>query len=136
MSYTAAVVQAASLPNDALGSAHKAAKLIREAAKAGARLAMFPEAFLGGYPKGHTFGCPVGMRKPEGREAFRRYYDNAIALNGEEVGTIAAACCETGVFVVLGCIERELGTLYCTALFFDGEPRADRQAPQADADCR
>jgi len=121
MSYKAAVIQAASLPSDALGSARKAAKLIREAAKAGARLAVFPEAFLGGYPKGASFGCPVGMRTPEGREAFRRYYDNSIALDGEEVGTIAAACAETGLFVVLGCIEREQSTLYCTALFFDGE---------------
>ena len=34
--------------------------------------------------------------------------------------TIAAATAETGLFAVVGCIERDGGTLYCTALFFDG----------------
>ncbi|WP_353182873.1 carbon-nitrogen hydrolase family protein [Bosea sp. (in: a-proteobacteria)] len=119
-SYIAAVVQAASFPDDPLRTAGKAAGLIREAAAKGAKLAVFPEAFLGGYPKGASFGAPVGMRKPEGREAFRRYYEAAIGLDGEEVATIAAATAETGLFTVIGCIERDGGTLYCTALFFDG----------------
>ncbi|CAM5767636.1 carbon-nitrogen hydrolase family protein [Bosea minatitlanensis] len=119
-SYIAAVVQAASFPDDPLRTAGKAAELIGEAAAKGAKLAVFPEAFLGGYPKGASFGAPVGMRKPEGREAFRRYYEAAIGLDGEEVATIAAATAETGLFTVIGCIERDGGTLYCTALFFDG----------------
>lgn len=118
--YNAAVVQAASFPDDPLKSAAKAASLIREAASRGARLAVFPEAFIGGYPKGASFGAPVGMRKPEGREAFRQYYDAAIDLDGEAVETITAATAETGLFAVIGCIERDGGTLYCTALFFDG----------------
>ncbi|WP_246048228.1 hypothetical protein [Hankyongella ginsenosidimutans] len=29
-------------------------------------LAVFPEAFLGGYPKGVDFGARVGSRSPEG----------------------------------------------------------------------
>jgi nitrilase len=118
--YIAAVVQAGSCPDDPLKSALKAAGLIREAGARGARLAVFPEAFLGGYPKGASFGAPVGMRKTEGREAFRRYYEAAIDLDGEAVRTIAAATAETGLFAVIGCIERDGGTLYCTALFFDG----------------
>ena len=60
-SYKAAVIQAASNPTDTLASAQKAASLIEQAAKAGARLAVFPEAFLGGYPKGNSFGAPVGQ---------------------------------------------------------------------------
>lgn len=119
-SYKAAVIQAASNPTDTLASAQKAARLIEQAAKAGARLAVFPEAFLGGYPKGNSFGAPVGQRKPEGREAFRAYWEQAIDLDGPEVETIAAAAAATGIFAVVGCIEREHGTLYCTVLFFDG----------------
>jgi nitrilase len=119
-SYKAAVIQAASNPNDTLASAEKAAGLIEQAAKGGARLAVFPEAFLGGYPKGNSFGAPIGLRKPEGREAFRQYWERAIDLDGPEVETIAAASAATGLFVVMGCIERERGTLYCTVLFFDG----------------
>ena len=119
--YKAAVAQAASFPDDPRASAAKAAALIREAAAAGARLIVFPEAFVGGYPKGASFGCPIGMRRPEGREAFRHYYDAAIDLRGAEVANIAEATAATGIFAVVGCIERDGGTLYCTVLFFDGE---------------
>lgn len=119
--FTAAVVQAASLPSDPQGSAVKAAGLIHEAAAKGARLIVFPEAFLGGYPKGASFGTPVGLRRPEGREDFRRYHASAIELDGPEVAALAKATAETGVFVVIGVIEREGGTVYCTALFLDGE---------------
>ena len=118
--YVAAVVQAGCYPHDPLKSAFKAADLIREAASHGARLAVFPEAFIGGYPKGASFGAPIGLRKPEGREAFRQYYEAAIDLSGEAVKTLAAAAADTGMFAVVGCIERDRGTLYCTVLFFDG----------------
>jgi nitrilase len=119
--YKAAVVQAASVPFDPMASAEKAAHLIRRAAAEGARLAVFPETFLGSYPNGASFGTPVGMRKPEGRDDFRRYYDSAIDLDGPEIGLIVEAVRETGLFVVIGCLERDGGTLYCTALFLDGE---------------
>ena len=116
----AAVIQAASIPNDGLATAVKAAGLIDEAARNGANLALFPEAFLGGYPKGNAFGAPVGLRKPEGREAYRTYWENAVDLNGLELATILEAAATTNIFVVLGCIERDGGTLYCTVLFIDG----------------
>lgn len=119
--YKAAVAQAASIPGDSLASAAKAANLIKEAARQGARLIVFPEAFLGGYPKGNSFGAPIGLRKAEGRESFRLYWEAAIDLDGPEVALIAEAAVETGLFTVIGCIERDLGTLYCTVLFFDGE---------------
>ncbi|MEP7004743.1 MAG: carbon-nitrogen hydrolase family protein [Sphingomonas bacterium] len=118
--YKAAVVQASSIPFDPMASAEKAAALLREAAAAGARLVVFPEVFVGGYPKGASFGTAVGMRKPEGRRDFARYHAGAIDLDGQEAATIAAAAAETGVFAVLGVLERDGGTLYCTALFFDG----------------
>ena len=119
-SYKAAVVQAASSPHDPQASAGKAAGLIREAAAAGARLIVFPEAFLGGYPKGASFGTPVGMRKPEGRADYQRYYEGAVDLDGPEVAAVVEAVAEAEAFVVMGVIERDGGTLYCTALFFDG----------------
>jgi nitrilase len=118
--FLTAVVQAASLPADTPGAAAKAARLIHQAAAAGARLIVFPEAFLGGYPKGASFGAPVGMRLPEGRAAFAAYFAAAIDLGGPEVAAITEATAQTGAFVVIGVIERDGGTLYCTALFFDG----------------
>lgn len=118
--WKAAVAQIASVPDNALESAKKAADAVRAAAKQGAKLIVFPEAFLGGYPKGASFGCPIGVRKPEGREAFLHYHNAAIDLSGDEVAVLAEATAETGAFIVIGCIERDGGTLYCTALFFDG----------------
>ena len=120
-SYKAAVVQTASVPYDIDASIAKAAGLVREAAAGGARLAVFPEALLGGYPKGASFGTPVGMRKPEGRSAFEAYHTSALDLTGPALEPLLAAVAETGLFVVVGVIERHGGTLYCTALFLDGE---------------
>jgi nitrilase len=120
-SYKAAVIQASSFPTDPMGSARKAADLVRQAAGQGAKLLVFPEAFIGGYPKGNAFGTPVGMRKPEGRQAFADYHGGAIDLDGEEIAVLVEGVRECGVFVVIGVIERDGGTLYCTALFFDGD---------------
>jgi nitrilase len=119
-SFRAAVVQAASNPRDSLASAVKAADLVHTAAANGAQLIVLPEAFLGDYPKGASFGTPVGMRKPEGREDYRRYHEAAIALDGPEIELLSEATRETDAFVVIGVIERDGGTVYCTALFFDG----------------
>lgn len=121
MTFTAAVVQMASDPQDPLATAGAAAARLREAAGQGARLVVFPEALIGGYPKGASFGAPIGLRRPEGRAAFARYHAAAINLDGPEVATLAAACAETGVFAVVGVIERDGATLYCTVLYFDGD---------------
>lgn len=118
--FTAAVAQLAANPRDPYASAAKAAAAIREAAAQGARLLVFPEAFIGGYPKGARFGAPVGLRTPEGRDAFRRYFEGAIALDGPELALVAEASAETGMFVVIGVIERLGATLYCTAVYVDG----------------
>jgi len=116
-----AVAQIAAFPEDSVATAEKVVATLREAAAGGAKLVVFPEALLGGYPKGASFGAPIGMRRPEGREAYRRYHAAAIDLDGPEVDMIAAATAETGQFVVIGVIERDGGTVYCTALYFDGD---------------
>ena len=116
-----AVVQIASNPNDSMATAASVAEKLHEVAAAGARLAVFPEALVGGYPKGASFGAPIGMRRPEGRAAYARYHRAAIDLDGPEVQLLAEATAETGAFAVVGVIERDGGTVYCTALYFDGE---------------
>jgi nitrilase len=118
--FRAAVVQAAADPVDPLASAHKAAALIAEAATGGARLAVFPEAFIGGYPKGASFGTPVGLRTPAGRDAYARYFVGAVATDGPEVAVIVEAARNAAMVVVIGIIERSGSTLYCTALIIDG----------------
>ncbi|ABM08899.1 carbon-nitrogen hydrolase family protein [Paenarthrobacter aurescens] len=111
-----AVVQAASVPFDAQAAVDKAVDLIRECAESGAELAVFPEAFIGGYPKGSTFGSTIGNRSAAGRKLFEKYYSAAITLDGNEVTQLVTASRESNVFVVVGVIERLGNTLYCTAL--------------------
>lgn len=116
-----AVVQSASVPFDADASITKAEKLIAEAASAGAKLVVFPEAFIGGYPKGSTFGAAIGFRTPRGREEFVRYSNGAISLDGPEVGRLEQAAHDHNVSVVIGVIEQAGDTLYCTALLISPE---------------
>ncbi|WP_392508897.1 carbon-nitrogen hydrolase family protein [Naumannella halotolerans] len=112
-----AVAQAGSPLFDTPAAVASARHWIAEAADAGARLVVLPEAFLGGYPKGLDFEITVGSRTDAGRELFRRYSDSAISVPGPETDELAALCAERGIDVVIGAIERSGGTLYCTSLF-------------------
>ena len=88
-----------------------------QAAKAlGADLAVFPEAFIGGYPKGIDFGVRVGMRSPEGREQFKAYFDGAISRDSSELKQICKTVKKAGINTVLGIIEKDGGTLYCSSV--------------------
>jgi nitrilase len=102
-------------------SLEKVRSWMEAAAGAGAKVVVFPEAFLGGYPKGADFGTRVGIRSAEGRRWFRRYFESAIEVPGPAVEELARMAKSCGLYVVIGVIERDLGTLYCTALFFDAE---------------
>jgi len=115
------VVQAGSELFDRDRSLEKALEWLRQAAREGARLVVFPEAFLGGYPKGEDFGARVGMRSPEGRTLFRRYFESACEVPGPETAALAEQAKRLGTYVVVGVIERDGGTLYCTALFISPE---------------
>ncbi|MCG8351055.1 MAG: carbon-nitrogen hydrolase family protein [Chloroflexales bacterium] len=115
--FRAAVVQDAPAAFDLDASLAKAGECIAAAAKQGAHLVVFPEAFLSGYPKGLDFGARVGMRAPEGRDLFRRYYASAVDVPGPATAALGAAARVHGVHLVIGVIERDGGTLYCTALF-------------------
>lgn len=114
-----AVVQSGSVPFDAAATVKKAIGYIEQAAAQGAELVVFPEAYLGTYPKGLTFGSPVGRRTDAGRAEYLRYAEGAIALDGPEIAEITEAASRTSVFVVLGVIERTGGTLYCTVAMVD-----------------
>ena len=116
-----AVVQDGPFPFDLERTLVKANHLIGEAARQGAKLVLFPEAFLGGYPKGIDFGTRVGSRTPQGRTWFRRYFEGAIDVPGPDTGFLAESARSHGVWVVIGAIERDGGTLYCTVLFFSPE---------------
>ena len=113
-----AVVQAGTEGTDTEATLAKAERLIADCGRQGVNLAVFPEAFIGGYPKGADFHICVGMRRPETREEFLAYASRAIAVPGPDTDRLGAAAREAELFVAIGVIERVRGTLYCTALFF------------------
>lgn len=116
-----AVVQTSTVPGSTPATVEKVITWSGRAAEGGAKLVVFPEAFIGGYPKGASFDIAIGKRTPEGREEFRHYYDAAINVPGPETQLIADASGRLGIHIVVGVIERDGGTVYCTALFFGPE---------------
>lgn len=56
----------------------KAERLMEEAAGLGSQLIVFPEAFIGGYPKGLNFTD----RTTKGRESYSKYHAAAIDVPG------------------------------------------------------
>lgn len=119
----ATVVQAASAAFDGERSTDRVAELTARAAADGAELVVFPEAFVGGYPKRADFGARVGVRSAEGREWFRRYHDGAVDVPGPAVDRLGEIARASSVHLVVGVIERERGTLYCTVLFVGPDGR-------------
>src|SRR4051794_13820030 len=77
-----AVVQAAPVAFDTPRTLEKVSDLASDTARAGARLALFPEAFVSAYPRGLDFGAVVGSRTDAGREQFRLYWESAIEVPG------------------------------------------------------
>lgn len=115
---TVAVVQAASVAFDSKQTLEKALDLTRDTAKTGARLVLFPEAFLSGYPRGLDFGAVIGSRSDAGREDFRRCWESAIDVPGEEFEVLRRSARANSVYLLMGVVERDRGTLYCSVLFF------------------
>ena len=114
----AAVVQATPALFDTPRTLQKLAALTADAARRGAGLVVFPEAFVGGYPKGHDFGVSLGIRTSEGRDEFRRYFESAVEVPGPATELIGGMARDHGVHLVVGVVERAGGTLYCTSLIF------------------
>lgn len=116
---TVAALQIGASPEGKEATLERILAFEAEIAASGAALVVMPEALLGGYPKGEIFGTRLGYRLPEGREAYARYYRNAIDVPGPETDALAALSQRTGASLVIGVIERAGSTLYCTALYFD-----------------
>ncbi len=122
-----AVVQAAPVLFDREATIKKACGLIEQAAVQGARLILFPEAFIPAYPRGLAFGTVVGSRSPVGRRTWQRYWENTVEVPGPATRKLGDAAKKANVFLAIGVIERDTqrsnGTVYCTLLYFGPDGR-------------
>jgi nitrilase len=116
--YKVAVVQAAPVAFDLERSLQKAETLAADASAQGARIVLFPEAFLSAYPRGLDFGAVVGSRSDQGRKDFVRYWESSVDVPGPAVTRLGRAAQKNNIHLVMGVVERDAGTLYCSVLFF------------------
>lgn len=119
MTFKAAVVQDAGVLFDPAAAVEKVEYWARQAKEAGASLVVFPEVFVGGYPKGIDFGIRLGMRSAEGRKVYRRYFEGSIELDTEPAIRLANIAADYDLHMVVGVLERLGGTLHCATWSFD-----------------
>ena len=113
--FRAAAIQAAPVFLDTEATVAKACDLITEAGRGGARLVVFPEVFVPGYPYWNWTMTPIA-----GSPWFERLFKSAIDIPGPEVAALAEAARTAGTYVVIGVNERDpysMGTLYNSLVF-------------------
>jgi nitrilase len=97
--------------------------LIHEAGRHGAKLAVFPEAFVPAYPLWVWF-VPAGDTR-QLRELYAELLANSVAVPGPAVDRLCVAAREAGVAVAIGIneINREASgtSLYNSLLWIDGD---------------
>jgi predicted amidohydrolase len=108
--YIAAAVQWTPAVHDPGAGAARAADAIAEAAKEGARLIVFPEVFLNGYP--YFTGLPGAS--PEFQAWLQALHDGSIDRNSDALQPVMDAAKKHGAYVVISANEKSGGTIYNT----------------------
>lgn len=117
-----AAVQATPVILDAGATIDKAIRLLGDAARDGAQLAVFPETFVPLYPSGRW--AHRAARFEGFDEMWTRLWDNSVDVPGPHIDKLVAACAELDIHCVIGVNEREAarpGTLYNTVVLLGPE---------------
>jgi nitrilase len=121
-SFKVAAVQAAPVFLNLDATIAKACELIRQTGAVGAKLAVFPEAFIPGYPD-WIWAVPPGQGDVLG-DLYGELLANAVTIPSPATDRLCDAARESGVYVVVGMNERNAeasgASLYNTLLYIDG----------------
>lgn len=112
--YKVAAVQAAPSFLDLATGVERAVGFIEEAARGGAKLVVFSECWLPGYPN-HIWLGPVAWQM----QFVGRYFDNSVEAGSREDKAIAKAARDNDIQVSLGLSERAGGSLYIAQWHYD-----------------
>ncbi len=129
MRLTVAAVQAAPVYLDLPASLAKAETLIAQAAAQGAKLVVFPETWLPGYPAWLDCCRDVNLwDSAPVKQVYRRLVENSVVVPGPVTEALGGAARAHGVVLNISVHERVLagpgrGTLYNTMLVFDADGR-------------
>jgi predicted amidohydrolase len=117
-----AAVQAAPFLLDLDRTLARTAALVAEAAAAGARLVVFPETWLPGYPAWLDCCRDVAVWDHEPmKQVHRRLRENAVDVPGPVTQRLGELAARHGVVLSISVHERERGTLYNTLLTIDAD---------------
>src|SRR5438445_3669971 len=114
-SVTVAAVQGVPVFLDLDATVERTCELITEAAGLGARLIVFPEAWLPGYPD-WVWRLPAW----DDGTWYTRLYEQAVEIPGPATKRLGQAAREANAWLAVGVDEKgSSGTVYCTLLYID-----------------
>lgn len=102
--FKVAAVQTTPVFMDKKATIEKACELINQAAKEGASLVVFPEAFVSGYPDWVWVLPPA--KKNLISELYREMLDSAVSIPDSSIRRLGKAAKQAGVYVAIGINER------------------------------
>ncbi|MEO8456195.1 MAG: carbon-nitrogen hydrolase family protein [Chloroflexota bacterium] len=124
--FTVAAAQIAPVFMDREATIDKACETMAEAAKNGAKLVVFPEALVPGYPD-WVWTVPPGVRGDIHAEMYGELLDQAVTIPSPAVDKLCRAAKANGVYVVVGVNELNAdasgGSLYNTLIYIDDQGR-------------
>jgi nitrilase len=113
-----ACVQAEPVLFERAATIDKLASLAGEAAGAGARLALFPEAFIPAYPSSRWARHLAGWDDGDARPIYALLARESITIPGPDSDRIGEIARTNGLWLAVGANELERGTIYNSLLIY------------------
>jgi nitrilase len=121
VTFKVAAVQASPVFLNREATVDKACGLIAEAARAGAKIIVFPETFIPTYPD-WIWAIPPGEMGRLG-ELYSELLEQSVTVPGPTTDALCQAAKAAGAYIVVGINERNVeasqGTIYNTLLYID-----------------